>query len=110
MTDRILNRDPVPLFSALGDRTRLIIMTELADSQAYSITKLANGFGMTRQAVTKHLRVLEDAGLVTSERVGRQSLYQIAPDGLQAARSFLDRVLTHWNAAIEHVEDLSDEA
>lgn len=110
MTDRILNRDPVPLFSALGDRTRLIIVTELADGQAYSITKLADGFGMSRQAVTKHLTVLEEAGLVTSERVGRRSLYQLGPDGLQAARNFLDRVLTHWSAAIAHVEDASDEA
>lgn len=106
MSKRVLKTDPVPLFAALGERTRLIILTTLADGQAYSITALASGFGMSRQAVTKHLNVLEEAGLLAKDRVGRESLYRLEPGGLDAARDFIDRISQHWAAAVDRLKGL----
>src|SRR5690242_11921113 len=67
-----------PIFAALGDATRLQIVTRLSDGQARSIARLTDGLGLTRQGVTKHLRVLQDAGLVSSIRVGRESQFAFA--------------------------------
>ena len=66
-----------PVFAALGDETRLRIVSRLVDGRARSITALAAGEPVTRQAITKHLRVLQDAGLVRSERRGREQLWEL---------------------------------
>ncbi len=67
--------DPAPIFAALGDRTRLALLGKLADGQARSIAALSTDTALTRQAITKHLHVLQDAGLVASLRVGRESRF-----------------------------------
>ncbi|MFG1426164.1 ArsR/SmtB family transcription factor [Roseixanthobacter glucoisosaccharinicivorans] len=93
-------RDPVPVFAALGDHTRLALLTRLSDGQEASIAGLSAGTALTRQAVTKHLRVLEEAGLVRSMRVGRESRFAFRPDAVDAARAYLDAVTRQWDDAL----------
>ena len=109
MGERVLKADPVPLFAALGDRTRLIIVTTLADGEAHSISELAGGFGISRQAVTKHLKVLEQAGLVANDRAGRESRFRLDGEGLDAARDYLDRVSAYWDAAIGRLRGMVED-
>src|SRR5829696_8512625 len=82
------HRDPAPVFAALGDRTRLLLLTRLSDGQRRSIAKLSAATRMTRQAVTKHLHVLESAGLVSSVRVGRESQFAYRPEPIAEAKSY----------------------
>jgi DNA-binding transcriptional ArsR family regulator len=92
--------DPAPVFAALGDRTRLALLSRLSDGGRRSIAHLSRDTHLTRQAVTKHLRVLEHAGLVESSRVGRESLFGFRPAALGQARSYLDEVSRQWDDAL----------
>ena len=92
--------DPVPIFAALGDRTRLSLLSKLSDGQARSIASLSADTSLTRQAITKHLRVLENAGLVRSSRVGRESRFAFRPEPIMEARSYLDSVAAQWDDAL----------
>jgi DNA-binding transcriptional ArsR family regulator len=93
-------RDPAPVFAALGDRTRLALLRRLSDGQRRSITRLSEDTRLTRQAVTKHLRVLENAGLVASIKVGRESRFEYRPEPVAEARSYLDGVAALWDDAL----------
>ncbi|MCE9523941.1 MAG: helix-turn-helix domain-containing protein [Alphaproteobacteria bacterium] len=98
-----LKRRPVdiaPVFAALGDRVRLSLLSRLKDGKPQSIVQLAEGFELTRQGVSKHLRVLEQVGVVTSERVGRESQFLLDPSRIHDARSYLDRVSEQWDDAL----------
>jgi DNA-binding transcriptional ArsR family regulator len=86
------------LFAALSDPTRLSLLIILRSGPGRSIARLSANAGMTRQAVTKHLRVLEDAGLVTVERLGRETHYRSKPGALDAARRTLDAIAGDWAA------------
>ncbi len=97
---------PASVFAALGDRTRLSLLTTLADGQARSIATLAADTEITRQAVTKHLHVLEKAGLVESSRVGRESRFAFRPEAIADARSYLDEVSAQWDAALSRLRAL----
>ena len=88
------------VFGALGDPTRLDLVSRLQTGQAQSISQLAEGFRLTRQAVTKHLRVLEHAGVVAHERVGRESRYTLEPTAIDDARIYLDRAVEQWEEAM----------
>jgi DNA-binding transcriptional ArsR family regulator len=96
------------LFSALGDPTRLGVLRRLGTAGALSATALSHGARVTRQAIVKHLQVLEGAGLVTPEKQGREVLYALDPRRLDDARTYLDAVSAGWDRAIErlrrHVE------
>jgi len=92
--------DPAPIFAALGDRTRLSLLMTLSDGRTRSITMLSADTRLTRQAVTKHLRVLEQVGLVESVRRGRESRFACRPEPLDAARGYLDRVAAQWDDAL----------
>ncbi|WP_084420322.1 ArsR/SmtB family transcription factor [Henriciella litoralis] len=92
------------VFGALGDETRLKLVSTLSDGQGRSISDLASGFGMSRQAVTKHLKVLESAGLVSNDRVGRESRYRLDPRALGDAQHYLDAISRHWDEAIERLK------
>jgi DNA-binding transcriptional ArsR family regulator len=96
--------DPAPIFAALGDRTRLSLLATLSDGQARSIASLAANADITRQAVTKHLRVLENAGLVGSARVGRESRFACRPEPLADARAYLDAVSARWDEALARLK------
>jgi DNA-binding transcriptional ArsR family regulator len=89
-----------PIFAALGDQTRLRIVFRLCDDGPLSITRLAAGSTVTRQAITKHLRVMEEAGLVRSTRHGRESVWQLEQRRLREARHYLDLISKQWDDAL----------
>jgi DNA-binding transcriptional ArsR family regulator len=88
------------VFAALGDETRLLLIAKLSQGRPYSIAQLTAGSRLTRQAITKHLRVLEGAGLVHSVRDGRESLYEFDPEPMEELRRYLDRVSAQWDEAL----------
>lgn len=100
-----LNSD---IFAALGDPTRLKMITFLADGTPRPIGQLTRRTSMSRQAVTKHLRVLEKAGLVQAERIGRENRFAFKPEGLTQAQTYLSDISRQWDAALlrlaDHVE------
>src|SRR5262245_60898119 len=83
-------RGSAPLFAALGDETRLHLVAILCAGGAMSITQLTAGTHITRQAVTKHLQVLAEAGLVHDIKVGRERMWQFEPTQLEEARRSLE--------------------
>jgi DNA-binding transcriptional ArsR family regulator len=89
-----------PIFAALGDVTRLRLVFRLCDDGPMSITRLAAGSKVTRQAITKHLRVMEEAGLVHSKRHGRESVWQLKQRGLEDASHYLDLISRQWDDAL----------
>ncbi|WP_088342723.1 MULTISPECIES: metalloregulator ArsR/SmtB family transcription factor [Rhodomicrobium] len=95
---------PAPLFAALGDSTRLHLLSRLSDGETRSIAQLAADTEVTRQAITKHLRVLENAGLVSSRRVGRESQYVFRPEPIFKAKAYLDGVSQQWDDALSRLK------
>ncbi len=89
-----------PVFAALGDRTRLRLVARLGSEGPLSIARLTDGTDVTRQAVTKHLRVLADAGLARNVRRGREQLWQLEAASLEEARRSLDSVAQRWEEAL----------
>lgn len=96
-------RDVAPVFAALGDETRLRLVARLCDDGPQSIAKLTEGSEVTRQAVSKHLRVLSDAGLVHGSRDGRESVWTIDARRLEVARRSLEVISARWDAAIDRL-------
>lgn len=94
------------MFAALGDRTRLSLLSRLSDGQARSIARLSDDTSLTRQAITKHLRMLEGAGLVRSARVGRESRYAFRGERIAEARAYLDGVSRQWDEALGRLRTL----
>ena len=88
------------LFAALADPTRLSLLITLRSGVPRSIARLSTNAGMTRQAVTKHLRILADVGLVVATRTGRETHYTFLPAALDDARSYLDAVAGRWDTAV----------
>jgi DNA-binding transcriptional ArsR family regulator len=97
-------RAAAPLFAALGDETRLRIVARLCAGGPASIAGLTTGSGVTRQAVTKHLRVLEDAGLVRGAREGRESSWELQTEKLEEARRSLASISAQWDQAIDRLK------
>src|SRR5271163_1504165 len=97
------------VFAALGDETRLSVLTELCNGVPQSISRLTAGTNLSRQAVTKHLRVLANAGVVRSVRVGRESLFELELQPIEEVRDYLDQVSKQWDDASvrlrSHVEE-----
>ena len=103
------DRAVADVFFALGDGTRLSVVSRLGASGALSATALADGAKVTRQAIVKHLRVLEGAGLVTHERRGREVLYALETRRFADARTFIDRVSAAWDRRVERLRALVEE-
>jgi DNA-binding transcriptional ArsR family regulator len=97
-------RSHAVVFAALGDTTRLAIVARLADGEPCSIVELTDGSQLTRQAVTKHLRVLEDVGLVRGVRAGRENLFELDPKPLAAAKSYLESVSQQWDETLARLK------
>ena len=95
--------DAAPVFAALGDETRLRIVDRLSQHGPMPIVELTEGTGMTRQAVTKHLTALQDAGLLRSARAGRQRIWELEPKGLEQVQRHLETISEQWDAAIERL-------
>ena len=89
-----------PVFAALGDETRLQLVSRLCNNGPTSITRLTDGFPMTRQAVTKHLRVMQKSGLVRSSRHGRENIWQLDQRRLSDVRYYLDLISKQWDDAL----------
>lgn len=92
------------IFAALGDATRLRLASRLSNSGPMSITELAAGFALTRQAITKHLRVMEHAGLVRSARHGRESVWQLEQQRLADARRHLHAISAQWDEKLSRLK------
>ncbi|MFP5306113.1 MAG: ArsR/SmtB family transcription factor [Gammaproteobacteria bacterium] len=91
------------MFAALGDPTRLRIVSRLCDGGPLSIARLTEGASVSRQAITKHLRALERAGLVRSGQAGRERLWTLRTERLAEARRYLDQISQQWDDAIERL-------
>lgn len=102
-------RAAADVFFALGDGTRLSVVRRLGAGGALSATALSGGARVTRQAIVKHLRVLEGAGLVTRRRRGREVLYALEAGRLDEARAFLEGVSAGWDRAIERLRRMVEE-
>jgi len=88
------------VFAALGDETRLRLVSRLCDHGPLSITRLTLGSKVTRQAITKHLRVMEETGLVRNARRGRESVWQLDQRRIKDARRYLDVISKQWDDAL----------
>jgi len=97
------------VFSALGDKSRLLVLRKLSRGTALSATTLAEGAPVTRQAIVKHLQVLGAAGLVIHHRRGREVLYALERRRLDEARGFLETVSAGWDQAIVRLRDMVEE-
>jgi DNA-binding transcriptional ArsR family regulator len=92
-----------PVFAALGDPTRLALLARLSNGEPCSIARLTASTKLTRQAVTKHLKVLLDARLVHAARAGRESRFALNPEPLEDARRYLDLVSKQWDEALSRL-------
>lgn len=93
-------RGSAAIFAALGDETRLRMIAVLCAGGAMSIAQLTAGTEITRQAVTKHLLVLADAGLVRDVKVGRERLWEFEPSQIEEARRSLELIAQQWDHAL----------
>lgn len=96
-------RESASIFAALGDETRLRLVAALCAGGALSISQLTAGTDITRQAVTKHLNVLADAGLVRGVKAGREHRWEFEPSRLDEARAALDAIASKWDRALERL-------
>jgi DNA-binding transcriptional ArsR family regulator len=92
-----------PVFAALGDQLRLRIVVRLCDSGPMSITGLTAGFRVTRQAISKHLFVLQRAGIVRSAWRGRERIWQLEQKRLREARLYLDSISAQWDESLDRL-------
>jgi DNA-binding transcriptional ArsR family regulator len=101
--------DNAIIFAALGNKIRLKLLIKLADGQSYSIAQLTENSQLTRQAITKHLVILEDAKVVTSLRTGRESLYKFAPEPLEKIKDYLNFVSKQWDQALSRLKSFVED-
>jgi DNA-binding transcriptional ArsR family regulator len=93
-----------PVFAALGDETRLALVAQLCGGKPRSISQLTEGSKLTRQAITKHLRVLERVELVRSVRAGRERLFELDPEPMEEIKKYLDLVSKQWDQALSRLK------
>jgi DNA-binding transcriptional ArsR family regulator len=98
-----------PVFAALGDGIRLQLVSRLCKGGPSSIAELASGFDVTRQAITKHLHVLSEAGLVRDRKIGRERIFELEAERLELAKRCLDEISTKWDEALERLRRLVEE-
>ena len=101
--------DAVPVFAALGDATRLSLVGRLSADGPLSITRLSEGTGVTRQAITRHLYALGDAGLVRNARRGRERVWELDLKRLEKAKRYLDQVSAQWDEAADRLKAFVEE-
>jgi DNA-binding transcriptional ArsR family regulator len=94
------------VFAALGDETRLALVAKLCRGRPSSISQLTRGSRLTRQAITKHLRVLETAGIVHSVRAGRESLFELDPKPMEEMKEYLELVSRQWDNVLGRLKAL----
>ena len=92
------------VFAALGDVTRLQLVERLSVGQPQSIAQLTDGLGLTRQGVTKHLKILEQVGMVDSHREGRETRFKLSPEPIVAVQRYLEQVSLEWDEALARLK------
>jgi DNA-binding transcriptional ArsR family regulator len=97
------------VFAALGDETRLSLVTKLSGGQPHSISELTEGSKLTRQAITKHLRVLESVGIVHSVHTGRESRFEFRPEAIEGIKEYLDFVSEQWDQALSRLKSFVED-
>jgi DNA-binding transcriptional ArsR family regulator len=101
------------VFAALGDETRLALVAKLSDGGRYSISQLSDAqpgrAKVTRQAITKHLRVLERARIVHGTRAGRESLFELDVKPMDELREYLDQVSEQWDRTLGRLKAFVEE-
>jgi DNA-binding transcriptional ArsR family regulator len=97
------------VFAALGDATRLSLVAKLCNRRPHSISQLTQGSRLTRQAITKHLRVLEGAGIVRCVRAGRESRFELDPGPIEGIRAYVDFVSEQWDQALLRLKSFVEE-
>ncbi len=102
-------RRAASVFAALGDPTRLGLVRRLSAEGPRSITRLTEGSGMTRQAVTRHLHTLGKVGLVQDTREGREHVFSLDRKRFEVARQYLDQVSAQWDAAAARLKAFVEE-
>lgn len=98
------------LFAALGDETRFGLVTRLSHDGPMSIARLASGYPVTRQAISKHLRVLERAGLVRGLPEGREVVWRVEQQRLAEARRHLERIAREWEGTLQRLKAFVESA
>jgi DNA-binding transcriptional ArsR family regulator len=98
-----------PLFAALGDPVRLDIVQRLCRQGPLPTVQLRQGTRISRQAITRHLQVLEDAGLVASGRVGRDRQWKMQARQLAALSACLERISVQWDTRLERLKALVED-
>jgi DNA-binding transcriptional ArsR family regulator len=98
-----------PVFAALGDGTRLNIVSRLCTGGPQPIVRLTEGAKVSRQAITKHLHALADAGLVRSTREGRAQIWELQPKRLAEARRYLGQISDQWDEAIDRLRTMVEQ-
>lgn len=101
--------EAAPVFAALGDATRLRLIARLCVDGPLSIVRLSEGAGVTRQAITKHLHALADAGLVRGSRRGRERIWELEPRRIERTRRYLKDISNEWDAAIGRLKAFVEE-
>jgi len=103
------NKRHAHAFAALGDQTRLSLVSKLSDGQPRSITQLSDDQKLTRQAITKHLRVLENAGIVRCIRSGRETIFEFDAKPLDDLKDYLDSVSDQWDQALARLKSFVED-
>jgi DNA-binding transcriptional ArsR family regulator len=98
-----------PLFAALGDPVRLAMVTRLSGHGPLPTVQLKQSAGVSRQAITKHLQVLENAGLLQSDRIGRDRQWRMHTERLSAARDYLDQIAKQWDERLQRLRAFVEE-
>jgi DNA-binding transcriptional ArsR family regulator len=101
--------DAAPLFSALGDGTRLRLVGRLASQGPASVTELSREASVSRQAISKHLDVLARARLVRGFRRGRERIWELEPARLDSARLYLEHISAQWDEALESLREFVEQ-
>lgn len=102
-------RGRAAIFAALGDETRLLLIAKLCSGQPRSISELTVGSKLTRQAITKHLRVLQRAGIVHGVRAGREKRFEFDPEPMQEIKQYLDIVSEQWDQALARLKSFVED-
>ncbi len=92
------------VFAALGDETRLRLLAKLGKGKRHSIAELTAGTRLTRQAVTKHLRVLERVRIVHGVRAGRESLFSVDSEVIEEAAAYLETASKQWDSTLARLK------
>lgn len=92
------------IFAALGDPTRLSLVSKLIDGEPHSISSLSTGTKISRQAVTKHLTVLSGVGLVSKSKEGRETLYSLDPKPIKSLQEYLNIISMQWDESLQNLK------